>query len=552
MPIVRAEPERIRSQRDDAVLAAQQLIDKHDYEAAVKLLEQIPPPLRKQQVNEVLDQATKLNARCRLLIQQITLGFKRHDPDKLLPKVERLLELRPHFDQAREWYFHLTGKQYGEAEKRSLPPVVFWPAAAAVVLAVAGLGYWLYQQDWDGAKVADGVVPQNVTANRNNGGGDGGNRDNGGNGKIKHDGPQVLKIDPAKKAGFRPVDFGKKPSTKKQVTPQPSPADSLQVVDLMKLIDPAKHAIIGTWRISGTDLVPAGASVRFLQIPYTPPQEYEIHLEFTRPKSGDRNPVVMLGLIAGGRSFQAVFDQRRRENGLYCLDNIPRVRRNKSYRRLPSFGDDKRIDLRCRVTKSGVRATVDGRVAIDWSGAFTRLTLDKIAISPNLKQLTLRCHGPYRFHTIELRPLSAEPQIFEPTPQPIPGIEIVGRHEYSRLVIGDRQTIGNKKYDFDKIPDELKDRAYSKSINFGATLNFKVTKPTKVIVGFLHQAWAKGGRSRWINVSDLQKAGWKPYPVTPPLTCGRFSWDLFTRDCKAGESFAFRNHNYNQPILIAP
>jgi len=164
IPIVRAEPEQIRSQRAEAADTARQLIDRHEYQGAVELLQQIPRTLRNEAIKELLAKAVKRQAECELLIGQITEGFKLHQTKSLLPKVERLLKLRPRFNKARDWYFRLTGKRLrGDPKKRNLPPKIMWPAAAAVLVACGFLA-WYVLKNRDSGDTPAGPDPKNQLA----------------------------------------------------------------------------------------------------------------------------------------------------------------------------------------------------------------------------------------------------------------------------------------------------------------------------------------------------------------------------------------------------
>ncbi|MCH8829833.1 MAG: serine/threonine protein kinase, partial [Planctomycetes bacterium] len=148
IPVLRKEPEQIRKQRAETLDTAQQLIDRHAYLEAKELLQQIPPNLRNEAVAKALRKAIKLNAECELLIDQIGAGVKRHETRNLLPKLERLLELRPKFKDAHHWYFRLTGKKFGGSSKRVKAPKHFWPLAGTVAIAVALL-VWFVQKNWN-------------------------------------------------------------------------------------------------------------------------------------------------------------------------------------------------------------------------------------------------------------------------------------------------------------------------------------------------------------------------------------------------------------------
>ena len=68
-------------------------------------------------------------------------------------------------------------------------------------------------------------------------------------------------------------------------------------LNLLKLIDPQKHKLIGSWRFEGDVLVgkPAGVGSR-LHIPYPLPAEYDLHATVVRERSNTNHPAVTVGL----------------------------------------------------------------------------------------------------------------------------------------------------------------------------------------------------------------------------------------------------------------
>ncbi|MDB5290895.1 MAG: DJ/PfpI family protein, partial [Phycisphaerales bacterium] len=79
-----------------------------------------------------------------------------------------------------------------------------------------------------------------------------------------------------------------------------------RTVDLLKLIDPARDTVKGTWKMAGSALSgasDAGNPVASLRIRYQPPEEYDLKVEFTRVKG---NECVAQILSHGGHSFLAV------------------------------------------------------------------------------------------------------------------------------------------------------------------------------------------------------------------------------------------------------
>ncbi len=102
LPRVQAEPERIRRDRDQLLQTAQQFLDKHDYEQAAQLLQQIPAPLRTDEISKVLKQSIELSDEVDFLIRDMDEAVQTREYEGLKPNVERLLKLKPGHRRARD------------------------------------------------------------------------------------------------------------------------------------------------------------------------------------------------------------------------------------------------------------------------------------------------------------------------------------------------------------------------------------------------------------------------------------------------------------------
>jgi hypothetical protein len=84
------------------------------------------------------------------------------------------------------------------------------------------------------------------------------------------------------------------------VIPEPRPA----VIDLLPLIDLKQDRVAGNWSFNGTrDLLSEGAQAARLRLPYRPPEEYDLHIVFTRTQWQEGVAPILVG---GGRQFRCV------------------------------------------------------------------------------------------------------------------------------------------------------------------------------------------------------------------------------------------------------
>ncbi len=162
----------IRRQRGAAAKTAQQCIDQHDYDQAVGILEQIPPNLRTDAIDDLLDKATDLQDEIAFLTLDIDECVKNQEHEGLLASVNRLLELKPANRKARKLKKELTsntltkrrGPQSGTSHHLHQDSIwKTWLAASigvfVVVLVVVGMWMRSYlNQDVDTADADDGAA----------------------------------------------------------------------------------------------------------------------------------------------------------------------------------------------------------------------------------------------------------------------------------------------------------------------------------------------------------------------------------------------------------
>lgn len=223
----------------------------------------------------------------------------------------------------------------------------------------------------------------------------------------------------------RPLDAEGNP-----LVPPPA-ASSGEVVDLFKHIDFKLDAVAGDWQITDEGLLsPSGESVR-LEVPYSPPDDYELRMVAAR-RSG--NDSFFLGLLVDGRQTMLALDRfGGASSGLHLLDGEP-TERNATIKQGRVFVDERPKDLVCTVHPSSVRVTCDDRLLVDWHGDARRLSLDQRLSVPDTLGLALGdWNTQFLISKFELRPLPPEP----PTPptdlsQPV---DVLRRIDLARDVV---------------------------------------------------------------------------------------------------------------------
>jgi len=159
-------------------------------------------------------------------------------------------------------------------------------------------------------------------------------------------------------------------------------------IDLLKLIDPAKDSVATTWTMDN-GVLHSGMNFRSrLQVPYQPPEEYDLTLVFTT--TGDGNPL-FIGLVAGGTQCHVFVDGWNKTG----IDNIDKKGTPLSQgtnflnygRGEDTYGKDNTVVVQVR--KKGITLTVNGKNAFTWEGPLSRLSPNPEWSVPNPQALYL-------------------------------------------------------------------------------------------------------------------------------------------------------------------
>lgn len=121
---------------------------------------------------------------------------------------------------------------------------------------------------------------------------------------------------------------------------------------------------------------------------------------------------------------------------------------------------------------------------------------------------------------------------------------------------------GRGYHHFTDIPENLLGLQYTMRDGYQGILHFRVFREQTVYLVMYGRDWGGGGnssggwKSELISREELEQQGWQEIGLLPvtEIYSGKSKevppWILFERTCRAGESFAIRNHKYQAPILI--
>ncbi|MDB5173080.1 MAG: DJ/PfpI family protein [Phycisphaerales bacterium] len=177
-----------------------------------------------------------------------------------------------------------------------------------------------------------------------------------------------------------------------------------RTVDLLKLIDPSRDGVKGTWKMAGSALSGASAPgdpVASLRIRYQPPEEYDLKIEFTRVKG---NECVAQILSHGGHSFLTV--EGGWANTVCGIDVIDgkRADANPSTQKFPQvLKTGARATVVVEVRNRSVTVKLNGSVVTRYATNYANLSLYKAFWDIGDGQLGLGAfEGETLFHSVQL------------------------------------------------------------------------------------------------------------------------------------------------------
>jgi hypothetical protein len=126
---------------------------------------------------------------------------------------------------------------------------------------------------------------------------------------------------------------------------------------------------------------------------------------------------------------------------------------------------------------------------------------------------------------------------------------------------GSSVPLGNGSSVFNEVPDHLIGRLYTKRNGYGGAARFVVRRDQKVTIAMYEWGHENDGnpsgnwRHELTTRRQMAQANWQETGELRGLHTNRklpdATWILYTKDCKASESFVLRNHKYQAPIVFS-
>lgn len=177
-------------------------------------------------------------------------------------------------------------------------------------------------------------------------------------------------------------------------------------VNLLALVDPKREPSSGTWRLEKGILVsPVGAPTAFMQIPYAPPEEYDLRLEAAR-REGHAD--LYVGLVGGGKQMLLHIDGGDgRSGGLQWIDDRDWDNNETTYRNDRVFTDEKPRTIQISVRRESLTVSVEGKTLINWRADYKRVKPVNAAENPSALYLG-DWESSFAFTQLQVIPVSGQ------------------------------------------------------------------------------------------------------------------------------------------------
>lgn len=186
----------------------------------------------------------------------------------------------------------------------------------------------------------------------------------------------------------------------------------VQELNLLKVIDPRKDKVAGLWQFSGSALqvvhVPNKDNFCQLQVPYAPPEEYD--LKIVAERAPDQVHGLYIGLVGPGKTqFTVVLDASSAKSGIFSYDGstLDTPVQEMTATGSSLFGKGKSATIQISVRKTRIQVQVDERSIIDWKVTdWSKLSLEKFWSIPRKDVLFLGAWAEFLIRKYELVPVS--------------------------------------------------------------------------------------------------------------------------------------------------
>ncbi|MCO6453910.1 MAG: hypothetical protein J5I93_01230 [Pirellulaceae bacterium] len=306
------------------------------------------------------------------------------------------------------------------------------------------------------------------------------------------------------------------PEIAEEPLPEAGPA-----IDLLALVDLQRDSVAGLWQRDEQGLVSVPTGVAILQLPYVPPDEYQIRATVEQ-LDGQDGP--NFGVLVGDRRCRLAIDNYAHLgylSGPTMVDSRSLDQHQDLARRGKMLPLQKLVEIVCTVRKLGddavLRAAVDGQEIIAWRGSASRLSVAEDRSGPARVPFLMCWRTKLRFSRLELVPLGQTGR----------AVEFIGPDQHADLAAAQRilwkggqvqiELIGetHELLKYEQFEDLVRRQVAAESgeagSGLGLAVGFRVTA-----IDNLRSPWFHPGDLAWCSkLSALQRLTWANMDVSP-------------------------------------
>ena len=176
-------------------------------------------------------------------------------------------------------------------------------------------------------------------------------------------------------------------------------------ISLLPLIDPPRDKVEGDWKIVNGELQGGDSSFARLALPYSPPDEYDFRIRFTR-ESG--NLAVSQHLASAGKDVMWLMGGFGNKSGGF--EEVGGEKANANPTTIKTgLENGRRYESVVKVRRDRVQVEVDGKQVADYQTDWSDFSMNPKWTFPDPKKLGVGCQQATIFHSIEVLPVKASP-----------------------------------------------------------------------------------------------------------------------------------------------
>jgi len=199
----------------------------------------------------------------------------------------------------------------------------------------------------------------------------------------------------------------------------PQPVDARgKWIDLLRLIDPLRDTVAGTWQRQDTTLSVSPTDWARVTLPVMPEGSYQLQMEFLRVTGGEEfNEVFVILPVGSSRVACLLSASHGQVSGLGMIDGKwPSFRRDQATVRPGALTDGRlyalHIEVLVRDGLGRISVLLDGQPYLKWEGPQSALSIADSMGVPNRKALGLGCRtSRFTFTSLRLRMLSGKANV---------------------------------------------------------------------------------------------------------------------------------------------